>query len=290
MKFVTPILAHFNHHKCGSTWIMRVVNQVCQYLGFKHAHFHSPKMFGHDFLKTVGDMNLDFVSYTSADIKYVEDVARFRGFHLIRDPRDIVVSAYFSHRYSHSTEYWPELSEFRKELERLPKDHGLLKNMEFTAKLRIDGCDVNLFDSMMHWNYALPNVMEVKFEDLVANPYKVFIQIFDFLGIVEDTSFTRNSIFRYCMWKMLQKAVRKSPLRWKSYTIPEWVLLCIVNNNEFSRLARGRQEGQENMKSHFRKGVPGDWRNHFNPEHKKFFKENYNGLLVKLGYEKDDKW
>ena len=285
-----PVLIHFNHHKCGSTWVMHVVSQVCEYLGLRHAHFHSPKMFNYDLPKTAMDTNLDFVSYTSAQIKYIENMENFLGFHVIRDPRDIMVSGYFSHRYSHPTEDWPELFEFRKTLVTLSRDEGLLANMEFTAKLKVDGYDLNLFDSMFNWNYSLPNILEVKFEDLVVNPYKNFFLIFDFLKILEDAEFRTLPIFRHLVWHILQKVTQRTPWVWRSYSIPHWVLFSIVNKNEFSRLAGGRKEGQENMKSHYRKGIPGDWKNHFNEEHKKFFKENYNRLLVKLGYEKDDKW
>ncbi|MBI4530371.1 MAG: hypothetical protein HY709_02515 [Candidatus Latescibacteria bacterium] len=40
----------------------------------------------------------------------------------------------------------------------------------------------------------------------------------------------------------------------------------------------------------FRKGVIGDWRNHFSEEHKRVFKELAGQLLIDLGYERDDDW
>jgi len=40
----------------------------------------------------------------------------------------------------------------------------------------------------------------------------------------------------------------------------------------------------------FRKGKIGDWKNHFNPEHKQAFKEIAGQLLIDLGYEKDLNW
>lgn len=269
---------------------MRVVKQVSALLGLKHSHFHSPKMFGYNLERYAKNKNLDFVSYISADIKYVGNINKYRGVHVIRDPRDIIVSAYFSHRYSHPTEYWPELIAFRKLLERLPEGEGLLANMEFTAKLRIDGCDLNNFDSMMHWDYSLPNIIEVRLEDLIANPYRGFVQILDFLGIVEDTSIGTRAILYHCVKDNLRRVLRRNSLLPKTGRIPIWVLLYVVYSNEFSRLTKGRRQGDEDIRSHFRKGVSGDWKNYFTTEHRKFFKEKYNDLLVKLGYEKDDKW
>jgi hypothetical protein len=40
----------------------------------------------------------------------------------------------------------------------------------------------------------------------------------------------------------------------------------------------------------FRKGVVGDWRAHFNAEHKRMFKETAGDLLIRLGYEKNNDW
>ena len=42
--------------------------------------------------------------------------------------------------------------------------------------------------------------------------------------------------------------------------------------------------------STFRKGVIGDWRNHFTEEHKQAFKEQAGAELVRLGYEDDLDW
>jgi hypothetical protein len=40
----------------------------------------------------------------------------------------------------------------------------------------------------------------------------------------------------------------------------------------------------------FRKGVVGDWRNHFTDEHKRLFKETVGDLLIRLGYENNNDW
>jgi sulfotransferase 6B1 len=40
----------------------------------------------------------------------------------------------------------------------------------------------------------------------------------------------------------------------------------------------------------YRKGQPGNWREHFTPANKALFKEQTGDLLVSLGYEQDDSW
>lgn len=42
--------------------------------------------------------------------------------------------------------------------------------------------------------------------------------------------------------------------------------------------------------STFRKGLIGDWKNHFTPEHVDAFKQEAGDWLVKMGYEEDDHW
>jgi sulfotransferase 6B1 len=40
----------------------------------------------------------------------------------------------------------------------------------------------------------------------------------------------------------------------------------------------------------FHKGIVGSWKEHFNPEHKRIFKELLGDVLISLGYEKDYNW
>ncbi|HEX5758137.1 MAG TPA: sulfotransferase [Thermoanaerobaculia bacterium] len=52
----------------------------------------------------------------------------------------------------------------------------------------------------------------------------------------------------------------------------------------------GRNPGQEARGRFLRKGVVGDWRNHFTDDHRATFKELAGDLLVTLGYERDLSW
>jgi lipopolysaccharide transport system ATP-binding protein len=63
----------------------------------------------------------------------------------------------------------------------------------------------------------------------------------------------------------------------------------VVLANRFEARA-GRKPGTEDVGSHERKGVAGDWRTHFTDRVAKTFKSRYGSLLVATGYEKDDRW
>jgi hypothetical protein len=289
-------LAYFGHHKCGSKMIMGVLERVTRYLGLHHENFHSPKLWGFDtnalsLLEYARREKLDIVSYTGADARYMGDREGYRGFHVVRDPRDIVVSSYFSHLHSHSTEDWPELSELRKVLKALPKDEGILENMKFTEILPIDGWKTDLFRTLRSWDYRGGNILELRFEDLVADPYQGFLRIFEHLNLVDGSdSLSLSSLLDLAKHKARNRYPSLPLFSSRPRQIPGWVLLSFVYDKRFSKLSAGRSKGQENVTSHYRKGESGDWKNHFTEAHKAFFKEHYNDLLVTLGYETDDRW
>ncbi|HEX3130506.1 MAG TPA: sulfotransferase [Thermoanaerobaculia bacterium] len=56
------------------------------------------------------------------------------------------------------------------------------------------------------------------------------------------------------------------------------------------RFYAGRERGKEDRKRFYRKGIAGDWKNHFSDEDKQVFKELAGDMLVRLGYEKDLAW
>lgn len=63
----------------------------------------------------------------------------------------------------------------------------------------------------------------------------------------------------------------------------------IVEKYSFKRMS-GRKKGQENKTSFVRKGIAGDWKNHFTLEACQMFDKFAGEQLIKLGYEKDHSW
>lgn len=64
----------------------------------------------------------------------------------------------------------------------------------------------------------------------------------------------------------------------------------VIVRSRFEAMTGGRPRGQEEQMAHERKGIAGDWRNHFTPRVTKAFKARFGGLLVAAGYEKDLNW
>jgi len=281
-KETKPTLAFFGHHKGATTWIRSVLGKVCSELHLKYAIAGDPTKFDYNLNRFIEQKKIDFLFYVNADYRYVSSLSNFKGFHVVRDPRDIIVSGYFSHRYSHSTANWEKLILHREQLEKVSKEEGLLLEMEFSRQF---------LEEMYHWNYNLPNVLELKMEDIIQNPYESFIDIFQFLEIIDDSRSNTQKCLKYFLSKAVVRKLNKyTPFQLTCDRILMSRLLEIVYINRFTNKSQGRRLGKEDITSHYRKGVPGDWKNHFNAEHVQFFKANYNDLLLKLGYESCLNW
>jgi hypothetical protein len=63
----------------------------------------------------------------------------------------------------------------------------------------------------------------------------------------------------------------------------------VVDSYSFERIT-GRKPGEEERNSFVRKGITGDWRNHFTREAAEIFDRWAGRLLIELGYESDREW
>ncbi len=290
-----PLRVFFGHHKCATGWIDNILMEVCFHMGI---HFHMAHLPAHfepygGLTQLVNKKKIDFVAYTNADADYLLDFKFYRGFHVVRDPRDVLVSAYYSHLHSHSTKNWPILEAHRERLVNASKEEGLFHEMDFSQPE---------FEEMLKWDYNQANVIEIRMEDLTAYPLEMFMKIGRFLEILDESDpgyfESVSNTIQYKMNRLNVKGRRFMPgnlpmfpvPRRQRHRIPPTLLEKIIEMKSFKGMTGGRKKGQENVKNHFRKGVAGDWRNHLNEEHIAAFREKYNPVLLKLGYETSEDW
>src|SRR5437764_11196712 len=131
-----PVVGYFGHHKCASGWIVDILQQVTRDAGLRHLLVTDESApsgqglltveltrYGSNLNRTqidrsmlrshVEDVAPDFVSSRTADREQLDQLRPIRSFHVYRDPRDIVVSGYFSHRYSHDLAANPHIEAHR---------------------------------------------------------------------------------------------------------------------------------------------------------------------------------
>lgn len=291
------IRVYFGHHKCASQYIKAIFLRATAWLGLTPSrvdYFAAELPLGYHKrdpyivllqkhraqLLTDPAVVLCLTNGDNEAVNLLEQRVAYRGFHVIRDPRDVLVSAYFSHRYSHpirSDGGW--IAEFRRQLSAMPDvESGLLLELYFNA---------TVLSSMGAWNYANPRIYETRFETLIADPVGEFARIFIFLGIhTPHIGLPILAALALDRWRQRHRQ-RSMPLR---STLPMPLLRHIVACNAFDMLAQGRQPGQEDTQHHYRKGVAGDWRTYFTPRVTAAFKERYGEMIIRLGYEKEWDW
>jgi hypothetical protein len=271
------VAAYFGHHKCGTRWIGDVVAQVCDESGLANWSTADARPFAHGTVATwAATERIDVVSFTNADARFLPAVGELRGFHVVRDPRDICVSAYYSHRHSHSTEVWPQLGPVRARLGELGAAEGLACVIEFLAPV---------FAAMEAWDYTRPDVLELRFEDLVADDEAGLTRAFAFIGLGPGAEPTLDEpSLRHDIAQKVRRrlGLAPSPKRLSGDRIAQ-----IVRAHGFAAKANGRHRGEVDVTSHYRSGTPGDWRSHFSAEHVARFKAAYPTLLARLGYADD---
>jgi len=182
------------------------------------------------------------------DFKTIHKPHDFRAFFIMRDPRDLIISDYFSLKYSHA-EYHPYITEMRKKLNTLSEHDGIMERiLNFTT----------YYETLRGWLKSKEDsrIKIFCFEDFFIN----------------DQAGTLNQVLAHCQ-----------------IDIPDNKTSRLLKKYSFRKLA-GRNQGDENSKSHYRKGISKDWCNYFSPEHKTAFKELTSELLIELGYEKTMDW
>jgi len=291
------IRVYFGHHKCASQYIKAIFLKATALLGMTPSrvdNFAAELPLGYHtrepyiaLLAEHRDRLLHDPAVvwclTNGDNEAVALLAQrgdYRGFHVIRDPRDVLVSAYFSHLYSHpirSDGGW--IAEMRRQLAAAPDvEAGLLLELDYNAPI---------FASMGAWDYANLSVYETRYETLIADPVAEFCRIFNFLGVATPRLGLITLPGLLLDRERKRRAGRPMPPR---TTLPLPVLQRMVARNDFERQAGGRQPGQEDARHHYRKGVAGDWRNHFTPRVADAFKARYGQVLIHLGYERSLDW
>ncbi|WP_084696243.1 sulfotransferase domain-containing protein [Salisaeta longa] len=274
--------AYYSHHKCATGWTNSIVREVCFHTGCNHYTFHGVGNYssfrGLD--AVVREKDIEFLAFTNARISEVKKLRPHRGFHVVRDPRDVLVSAYYSHLYTHGTDNWQVLKSHREQLESLSKENGLLKEIQFSKQNMIN---------MYKWDYNQKHILEIKMEELTASPSESFRRILTHLGLTVQSSgpipwlTQKMNRLLYALNHRLGNSV-PTHIR-KEGHVHTNIFKSIMAYHEFKKVKKRDLKRRDGKKSHYRKGKSGDWRDHFTDRVANAFDREYRGIVRKLGYE-----
>jgi hypothetical protein len=240
--------------KTGSQWIRKILSdpEVYRYSGLRPYHYQSKlpgkrdsrplkdRVFAEPFpIRTIiSPLYISFENFTLLPKPQV-----YRAFFVQRDPRDILISWYFSMKHSHPV--LGNIPQLRKTLNAASFEEGILYAMEHLHQS-------GHFEALASWIDASksdPSAAVFRFEDLSGSRS---LDVF-------------TALFNHC-----------------EISIPPDVLRPILAKYSFRALT-GREQGDERPEAHYRKGVSGDWKNYLNDRLVKRFEELTGNLIARLG-------
>lgn len=198
---------HCTVHKSASQWIRQMASdeRVYRYGGLS-SYQYTEAMPGKFDPRKITQRAFDkrfpsrtFVTPLYIDYNNFSNIPKhssYKVFFVMRDPRDVLVSWYFSTKYSH--DLLGDQAKIRQELNRLDVTDGLLYGIDFLDQF-------GLFKAQRSWADASQDtVMLVRYEELVAaDNFGVFKRLFDHCDIripadllkelLQDNSFERLS-------------------------------------------------------------------------------------------------
>lgn len=245
---IGPVLpgrvVHCCYHKCLTVYFNQVFNDLAQQYRLDYRYLDRGSGIPRD---------ADMLLFPHSELD-PDELPPFRGTHVIRDPRDLLVSAYLYHL--RTDEEWcskpnpnhrdlPTGVSYQQHLNSLSREQGLLYELA-----NVSG---GIITNMGSWNYDDPRFLELRFEDVVGNERSSFARIFRWYGMP---------------WLYRRRAVNMAE---------SWSL--------------GKMPGGDPAARHARKGSRrGQWQDFFTPRVKQEFKRRYGGVLIKLGYVADHDW
>lgn len=216
-----------------------------------------------------GAMDLPFAQYSRMPVAMPCVVHSHWNYHprfknityLMRDGRDVVVSFYFHATRPSKVPSNRDPEKQVRVMKQLLGPNADLQDVRTNLPKFIEYIFENPYGSKQNWTQHMSSwlnregVVYVRYEDLRQ----------DCVGT---------------MRRVLDEHTRSAP---------DEHIAEIVNRYSMERMT-GRKPGEEDTSSFIRKGVVGDWKNHFTRESAELFDALAGDMLIKSGYEQDREW
>ena len=176
------------------------------------------------------------------------EIGPYRGIHVMRDPRDMIVSSYHYHLWTN--ELWAHVPDengqtYQEKLKSVDKTEGLFMSIRhfifFSREL------------LENWDMDDPDILEMPYDALMGEDRESrYREMFAFLGLTG---------------RRLDLAMR---------------LMRLFEAGKRSRVSSDKP----NERAHIRSGRSGQWRAELEPEHIALIEQELGHILDKFGYER----
>lgn len=231
-----PLLWIGTHHKAMTTYFNAVLRffAYAARLKFEKINLEQPAADTRLFLSNHSRMEL-------------APLVPYRGIHLMRDPRDMIVSGYHYHKWTNET--WAHRPDdqgrsYQQKIQEADTRTGLF--------MEIDHFIFFYREQLENWNLDDPDILEVAYEDLMGEGRdRIYQDIFAHLGVPEDQAAIGVDLMR------LFEAKRRT--------------------GRAKDVSRARHR-------HIRSGRNEQWREELAPEHLEYIEVQLGPVLRKFGY------
>jgi len=257
------LITHFSYHKCMTAYFNTVFGLIAETFDFYQKHHDCSWGNFYDDIRNITKTSIISVSDVIVDFGKLPP---YIGSHFIRDPRDILVSAYRYYLWSDEPWLQEPMDQFLKQKLRI-EELGLQKeaeNKNYQQLLQsldeIMGYKVELnrsrivFDQMEKWDFLNPLILELKYEEIFGNEVRCFTRLLNHYGFP-----------------------------------PRFIPYCLKIVRKYAFESR-KSKGVTGKKKHAAFGKPRQWKDLLPREIVDIMKHDFGDLLIKLGYEKDYNW
>ncbi|MEM1370168.1 MAG: sulfotransferase domain-containing protein, partial [Cyanobacteria bacterium P01_H01_bin.15] len=157
------------HHKAGTVWLHHIFKKICRLYNLNYSSSHRELPEFDIFLHYHSQFNFDSIH------------SPYRGVHIIRDPRDLIISGSFYHQKS--SEKWLHIPKER--FQGLTYQQKINSYDSFDDKIlfEMEHSGHNTISQILEWDYHNPLFYEIKYENLMQDTdLTLFHQIFSFIG------------------------------------------------------------------------------------------------------------
>lgn len=253
----------FGYHKCGTKLLGKVFLQLSLKYGWEYRSVAGST-------DKIPDADVVFFLHSQIDDSKLPE--KYIGIHMVRDPRDIIISGYLYHK--RTTEEWcvnknfqtsepikyPQVPNsqmyrsqewkvnylkslegmsYQEKINSLDQDEGIMFEMNHYGKWTIE--------DMLKWDFDKANCLELKFEDVMSNYDNEMMKVFNHCGFSgEQLQVAKAYADKEDINKMSKKDIEKNP--------------------------------------HISSAKTKKWERYFTKYHMKYFNDNYVDVLKKYKY------